>query len=471
MQSLPPSTPGSVPICLGNFSARGVKEQDEGPWGTSDPQLWLLLWHRGPIFGRTPSEHNTLSPVWPEDSSFCFVPDDSEEQRICFDIRDDDAANTVLNYGCTPLPLPMGPHMVPLAPNDCNSNCLDANVSFVVVRPLPPAHPPPPLTPHPEPPAPLQPPWQWIAGRDDIIPVCPKHMHLCMPNDRQDEVFCDNDQDCWGDNFCSETPACAGPQDHCCVQAPTAANKTEQPDWVEPRAFNEQLSPRVCSILLRDRSHLFRRMWGTSSREQNHKGDNACWSRNRWATWETQPADEYFNDILTGKYCEKTDWYEGFASAHGWFSRSAPALLGFDPDITGYCNNNCDGTNVNILAIFSSKTPYNMCRNFEWQMCAVLGKLPWQADRELVFARAPNTVYLDGYPPFGRCSGYTSSACSDTVGFANDDIFYLEVCLFSQVCSNAAEMFDLDVGDRWVCQLGHAGFDRLKGWLLEGADF
>ena len=139
---------------------------------------------------------------------------------------------------------------------------------------------------------------------------------------------------------------------------------------------------------------------------------------------------------------------------------------------------------------------------------AVLGKLPWQADRELVFARAPNTVYLDGYPPFGRCSGYTDSACSDTVGFANDDIFYLEVCLFSQVCkknelrfalfaadgagpsksiritrlwwcprsrwqvcSNAAEMFDLDVGDRWVCQLGHAGFDRLKGWLLEGADF
>ena len=65
---------------------------------------------------------------------------------------------------------------------------------------------------------------------------------------------------------------------------------------------------------------------------------------------------------------------------------------------------------------------------------AVLGKLPWQADRELVFARAPHTVYLDGYPPFGRCSGYTDSECSDTIGFANDDIFYLEVCLLSQVC-------------------------------------
>ena len=151
------------------------------------------------------------------------------------------------------------------------------------------------------------------------------------------------------------------------------------------------------------------------------------------------------------RYCQLTDWYEGCPFAHGWFDTSAPALLGFDYDITGYCNGNCDGTSVNILAIFGENVKYNTCRNFEWQvrsgsagsavacsnwvgpavngfyracstcssvarlfglqhsiaphfsiassrhfswdalplwqMCAVRGLLPWQASREIVFAR------------------------------------------------------------------------------------
>jgi len=298
------------------------------------------------------------------------------------------------------------------------------------------------------------------------VPVCPERMHLCAPNQRQPDVFCDIDQDCWGDvDYCGASDLCPE-QKGCCVQSPVLG---PQPDWwVEPIASNAQLSPQVCSALFRDRSHLFRRMWGANSREQNHKGDDACWVRNRWAAWESQPVEQYFEDISSGKYCEKTDWYEGFQGSHGWFGASAPALLGFDADIHMFCNDNCDAAGYNILAIFSSRTPYNTCRNFEWQMCAVLGLLNWQADREIVFARAPNTVYLDGYPPFGHCSGYTDNFCSDTVGFANDDIFYLEVCLFSQVCSNAQQMFKLGVGDRFVCDFDRLGFEELKRQLLEG---
>eukprot|EP00966_Prymnesium_polylepis_P118656 2743073-Prymnesium_polylepis.1 len=73
-------------------------------------------------------------------------------------------------------------------------------------------------------------------------------------------------------------------------------------------------------------------MWGVNSREQN-KGNDACWARNRWAAWESQPAEQYFDDVSTGKYCNQTDWYEGFQYSHGWFGASAPALLGFDADI------------------------------------------------------------------------------------------------------------------------------------------
>ena len=101
-------------------------------------------------------------------------------------------------------------------------------------------------------------------------------------------------------------------------------------------------------------------------------------------------------------------------------------------------------------------------------MCAVRGLLNWQGDREIVFARAPKTVYIDGYPPLGRCSGWTERGCNAERDFANDDIFYLEVCLFSQVCRNSDAMFELEVGDRFVCDFDLDGFENLKRMLLEG---
>ena len=60
-------------------------------------------------------------------------------------------------------------------------------------------------------------------------------------------------------------------------------------------------------------------------------------------------------------------------------------------------------------------------------MCAAKGLLPGQGSRAIKFARAPKTVSLDGYPRFGECSGYTNRPCSKRSGFANDDIYYLEV--------------------------------------------
>jgi len=300
-----------------------------------------------------------------------------------------------------------------------------------------------------------------------MVLVCPTGTHLCAPNGRQSKVFCDVDRDCYGDlDYCSgdACPAKKG----CCIHEPFMANKPA--GWLPPMAGDPQLSPEVCERLFRDPGHQFRRMWGAWSRTQNHDAGGGCWNFDRWQPWEKQSAAQFFEDIFSGRYCELTDWYEGSNVAHGWFSEpDAPALLGFDADIIGYCHNNCDGESVNILAIFGG-LEYNSCRNFEWQMCAIRGMLSSQSSKEIVFARAPKTVAMDGWPPFGQCSGFTNSGCNTWDGFANDDIFYLEVCLFSQVCANSEQLFQIDVGERFVCDFSADGFEQLQAWLLDGPD-
>jgi len=86
----------------------------------------------------------------------------------------------------------------------------------------------------------------------------------------------------------------------------------------------------------------------------------------------------------------------------------------------------------------------------------------------IVFARAPKTVSFSGFPQFGVCSGYTNKACDDWSGFANDDIYYLEVCLFAQVCENADEMFRVEQGNPFYCDFSATGLEELRGWLLGG---
>ena len=61
------------------------------------------------------------------------------------------------------------------------------------------------------------------------------------------------------------------------------------------------------------------------------------------------------------------------------FERSAPALLGFDESIDRACSkvnpvdghaNNCITSNLNILSLYPP-AQYNICRNYEWQVCSI----------------------------------------------------------------------------------------------------
>jgi hypothetical protein len=50
---------------------------------------------------------------------------------------------------------------------------------------------------------------------------------------------------------------------------------------------------------------------------------------------------------------------------------------------------------------------------------------------------------------------------------ATDDIFFLEVCLFNQICSNGHELFRLQIGQHWQCHFDEERFDELKRILVE----
>ena len=73
----------------------------------------------------------------------------------------------------------------------------------------------------------------------------------------------------------------------------------------------------------------------------------------------------------------------------------------------------------------------------------------------------------------GKCAGWRPDHPPEGgYGYANEDIFYLESCLFDQICDNGAEIFD-DVD--WLktpfrCSFNATLFHELESILSEPAD-
>jgi hypothetical protein len=61
-------------------------------------------------------------------------------------------------------------------------------------------------------------------------------------------------------------------------------------------------------------------------------------------------------------------------------------------------------------------------------------------------------------PPYGGVYGYTT-----------DDIYYLEVCMFNQICENGAELFQLRAGAEWQCSFSPERFRELQDIITEPA--
>lgn len=109
---------------------------------------------------------------------------------------------------------------------------------------------------------------------------------------------------------------------------------------------------------------------------------------------------------------------------------------------------------------------YNECRNLEWQVCAAKGMLPGQQSPNIIFARAPKTVSTSGDPKFDnpRCIGWAPKGCDR--GFSSNDIFFLEICMFSMMCKNRESLFQVDAGRLWQCDFDEGGFREMQSLLV-----
>ena len=66
--------------------------------------------------------------------------------------------------------------------------------------------------------------------------------------------------------------------------------------------------------------------------------------------------------------------------------------------------------------------------------------------------------------PLGSCDGYAPKGCR--TGYASSDIFFLESCFYSMMCANHEELWSLDVGDEFVCEMDWGGFTRMRDYVL-----
>ena len=102
-------------------------------------------------------------------------------------------------------------------------------------------------------------------------------------------------------------------------------------------------------------------------------------------------------------------------------------------------------------------------------MVLLPGELQGQDGNTIRFARAPSTLSFTGQPAFGVCSGWSNLPCNTRTRFSNDDIYFLEICLYSQICANGDDIFNLDAGVNFECDLDMRRFKALQRSLESAA--
>lgn len=265
------------------------------------------------------------------------------------------------------------------------------------------------------------------------------------------------------------------------------------------------LSAAKCESMILSSGHKerskFWEMWGDSTHQFTRTpagSPNMCWGSNPTA------ARAFFSSVLSGAGCD-ANWYEGASGVLGLpasrpsFPLPAPALFGFDETIFSACSrvlglkdgydvgdggftdalsHRCVSASQNILRLVSSTSPWSMCQNLRWTVCAVKGHLPGQDASRIHFATAPREmgthlwVHPEAYPcgPGGKDCGVGESR------YSVSDVYFVEVCLLSRLCRNGAELFKLKEAvpkgtsardaNTFQCDFDEAAFRELQGQLL-----
>lgn len=128
----------------------------------------------------------------------------------------------------------------------------------------------------------------------------------------------------------------------------------------------------------------------------------------------------------------------------------------------------CTRANFNLLNLIDEDhTPYNMCRNLEWQVCAAKGMLPGQKGSSIQFSVAPKDMDTKGLShSLGTCGGshptLPPAGSNGIFGYTNDDIYFLEVCLYNQICENNEALFAVRRGEDFRCRFSRDRFNELE---------
>jgi len=209
-----------------------------------------------------------------------------------------------------------------------------------------------------------------------------------------------------------------------------------------PRAVAQSgmLNSASCSAMMRNRNHKFYSLWAAQGWSNRHPGEAACWDVN-WA-------DDWFDWVGGGRNCNQ-NWGNNL---------NAPTVFGFAESMTEYCNERgrgndgdpggaCTRAHFNILRIGD----WNMCRNVEWMICVVQGKACWGGggSGEIIFTIAPNMLDIDDFN-------------SRPDSYVENDIYYLEVCVLNEMCSNHNAIFERNAGESFFCK-----FDPVR-WAAAG---
>ena len=242
---------------------------------------------------------------------------------------------------------------------------------------------------------------------DTVTPVWPATEGVCLDAARTERgVFCIDVRDDWplDDppllNFrCVPLPETVGAHTvaldgGCHVSFVVTLPPPPSPPRPPPYDLRGKLDVAKCDAMIRDPSHLFRKMWNVEPWWFRHADTPTCFERKRHDTSQGQPTAQYFAQVKAGANCDD-NWFEGSPGVLGkkgkppTFSGMAPALLGFDETIEWFCqkelanfNNHkfgydhaglCANSNNNILALWSEEhLVYNLCRNLEWQVRPLL---------------------------------------------------------------------------------------------------
>ena len=218
--------------------------------------------------------------------------------------------------------------------------------------------------------------------------------------------------------------------------------------------------------LLEDDTTKFWAMWGQAYR-LNRGGGGNCWD------WQSGGASRFFDDTLEGRTCDR-NWLEGaFGRREDRpFQKPSQALLGFDESIVEQCStllgvdpwgdnqdlnlklaDRCQRAKRNVLRLMTGS--WTMCQNLEWQLCALQGKLPGQGGKAIAFATRPRDVQLEWWlnPSTHPTYPCRQNGWCDPAAFTVGDVFFAEIMIAYQVCSNGAHLLELEIDEPFHCQL------------------